>query len=254
MKVGIVGVGAIGGSIAIKLAESGVEVFVNDVDAELLSLLSEKARVKRFDLAKDNVDVVIIATPMNVEERLLQEFPFTEVLIMDVASVKTPFVRIAESRKLRFVGGHPMAGSVYRKSMGWDPEIFQERPFFLCRTRYTDERDADVSEKIVRLIGASPVWVSPEYHDKAVSRVSHTTYFLSLVAKLLGSGFEDFAGPGFSSTTRLSRQNPEMVLDMLRYNRENILADLKNAEKILREFIRMIERNDFEEFLKRVEE
>jgi len=253
MRVGIVGVGAIGGSIALRLARKGVEVFADDVDPQLLSLLFEKARIERFNLERDSVGMVILATPMRVEEKLIQELPFSDATVMDVASVKTPFVKLAESRGMRFIGGHPMAGSTYRKDKGWDPDIFEERPFFLCQTQHSKEEDRERAERLVHLLGAYPVWTTPEEHDKAVSKVSHSTYFISLTARILGKGFEDFAGPGFRSTTRLSHQNLEMVLDMIKYNGDNIVEDLKEAKRILESITQAVASGGFSVFLEGVE-
>jgi len=254
VRVGVVGVGAIGGSIALRLVRKGVEVLAYDVDSRLLSLLFEKTRIKRFNLERDPVDMVILAIPMRVEEKLIRELIFSDITVMDVASVKTPFVKLAESRRMRFIGGHPMAGSIYRKDKGWDPNIFKERPFFLCQARHSKEEDRERAERLVHLLGAHPVWTTPEEHDKAVSKVSHSTYFISLTARILGKGFEDFAGPGFCSTTRLSHQNLEMVLDMVRYNGNNIVEDLKEAKRILESITQAVASDDFSVFLEGVEE
>jgi len=251
-NVGIIGAGTIGGSLAIKLKSLEYNVFADDTDEEILTLLKNVYGIKPLkDHVHEDVDMLILAVPMREEERLLGTIRFGG-LIMDVASVKKPFMSIANRRGLRFVGGHPMAGSDRSGMKGWDPEMFVKRPFLLCKGEHALSGDSIKVEKVVKDIGGNPIWLKPEEHDRIVSRVSQATYFISLIAKNLGHSYERFAGPGYESTTRLSLQNVDMVLDMVFYNRENILEDLKKAKNTLNEIIMCIEGKQEEELLRSV--
>jgi len=250
LRVSVLGAGCIGGSLALKLRRD-FEVRVFDVDEDVRSSLKSEGIVV-VDRPEDlyDSDLLVLAVPMSEEERFLKETSFSG-LMMDVASVKTPFVRIARERGLKLVGGHPMAGNEKKGKAGWDPNMFEGRPFFLCGL---DGRRVEIAEEVVRKTGAVPVWLDPEEHDEIVAAVSHVQYLLSLAGKFVGKAYEDFAGPGYKSTTRLAHQNVQMALDMMRYNRDNVLKNLKAVLSFLKEVEGTIDGGDMERLEKLIRE
>ena len=144
-----------------------------------------------------------------------------------------------------------MAGNERRGKAGWDPRMFERRIFFLCSL---DGKKDDIVEDIVKDLGANPVWVDYRRHDEIVAAVSHVQYLISLSARFVGKPFEGYAGPGYQSNTRLSKQNMEMALDMIRYNKENILRYLENAKSFLNTLYIFIETEDFEGLEKAIRE
>jgi len=98
------------------------------------------------------------------------------------------------------------------------------------------------------------LWIDYRIHDEIVAAVSHVQYLISLSARYVGKPFEGYAGPGYMSNTRLSKQNMEMALDMIRYNKENILKYLENARNFLNVLYHLIEREDFENLKKAIRE
>lgn len=250
MKISVLGAGCIGGSIALKLNEKH-RVLAFDQSEDVTKALEERdvrTALRQEDLF--DTDLLILALPMAVEERFLKETEFTGK-ILDVASVKTPFMEIAKERGLNFIGGHPMAGNERKGKAGWDPEMFSGRIFFLCSP---DEKKDDVVEGVVRDLGSRPVWIDYREHDRIVAAVSHVQYLISLSARFTGKPYEEYAGPGYQSNTRLSRQNMEMALDMIRYNKENILKYLENTRNFLNTLYNFIEKEDFESLKKIIKE
>ena len=245
MRVKIIGIGCIGGSMALRLKSNGsYEVEVYDTDEETMRM-AFGMNLELSERDDPDGDLNILAVPMGVEERMLRRID-SKNLIMDVSSVMEPFVNLAKDRRLRFIGGHPMAGNERKGYRGWDPRMFEGRKFFLCKGECAEERDVELVEKVVMDLGSTPIWIEPNEHDKIVSKVSQSIFFISLVAKRIGTDYGNFAGPGYISTTRLANQNLEMVLDMVRYNGKNIVEDLRNGLNFLEEIIRLIEIEDLD--------
>ena len=250
MRIKVIGIGCIGGSMALKLLDLGYDVEVYDVNGETLEMAKERGLIVSPDGAMSG-DLNIIAVPMNVEEKILKEIK-TDSLVMDVSSVMTPFIELANSKGLRFIGGHPMAGNERKGHEGWDEGMFEGRKFFLCEGKYTNSGDRRIVEKLVESLGSTPVWMGPLEHDRIVSKISQSIFFISLTAKMVGKDHEEFAGPGYISTTRLSKQNVEMVLDMVRYNGENIAEDLRKGVEFLGEILEIVESKNYEKLKERM--
>lgn len=234
MRISIFGGGTIGGSLAIRLKDKGHQVQVKDPSKEISKRLIEKG-IGLFS-GKPEGEINIICTPMDVEETFLNNWDF-EGTVLNVASVMKPFFDIASRKGLRWISGHPMAGNEHSGFHGWDADLFEGRSFYLSKAESANEEDRRRVLELTRDLGASPMWIEPGEHDRIMSRVSHATYFLSLIARNIGGDYEEFSGPGYASTTRLSKQNPEMVKDMFKYNGENILEDLEEASALLKNFI-----------------
>lgn len=245
MKVLVMGGGCIGGSIAIKLYEEKHDVVVVDPNVDIVIALNKIGVPAFSEKLETFFDILILALPMRIEETVLRNIR-TDAILIDVSSVMTPFVRIAEERNLKFVGGHPMAGNEKKGKDGWNPDMFKKRTFFLSKSKYIDDETIFIAENIVLDLGGVPIWIDPIEHDRIVSKISHTTYLLSLSAKIIGKDYEKFAGPGYESTTRLSKQNMDMALDILFYNRKNILEDVEHVLKILSRMKEYIKYGKFE--------
>jgi prephenate dehydrogenase len=188
-------------------------------------------------------DLTVIALPMNSEEELLLSADFTGPAF-DVASVMQPFQEIARLRKIRLISGHPMAGNVHKGAAGWDESMFDGRVFLFSPGEFATGEDLDLVLMVVSELGSSPEYLPPERHDYIVGRISQTAYFLSRTLLKLGGDFEKYSGPGYASTSRLGRQNMDMVLDMARFNGRNIASSLEEAESYLHDIRTAIEEGD----------
>jgi len=221
MKIGVVGLGLIGGSVFKKLKELskyevvGVSRSVNGIDG----VSSDYAVLK-------NCDVVFVCTPMNVTLEILEKLESVlgeETIVTDVCSLKG-FVS-KRGYKFKFIPSHPMAGT---ENKGWAssfPELFKGAKWVITplKGEYTDEQE--VLENIIEELGAKIVITNPEEHDKAVALISHAP--MVIAQAMCDSVFnntlaQELASSGFRDTTRLALSNLEMAEDMVNLNKDNI--------------------------------
>lgn len=257
MKVGIVGCGQIGGSIALKLSENEkFEIFAFDKNFDTLKLLSLAApRISLVgnlkELLRQELDVLILATPISECIKILREeiFPLPYTL-MDVCSVKEPIMTIANSRKLNFVGGHPIAGNEKAGPAGWDKEMFNNRSFCICKGQNTTGESIKLVLEILKALNARPYEINATRHDKLLGYTSHMTYVVSLALRLTCEPFKELAGPGFQSTTRVSYQNLYMSTEILKYNKKNVLDSIERFKDVLSDLEQTIKTENWEKFLR----
>ncbi|BBJ28732.1 prephenate dehydrogenase [Athalassotoga saccharophila] len=214
MKIAVVGLGQIGGSIALRLRKRGYDPDLFDTNCELARSLG--GRCSTF--SGHGYDVVVLALYPDVILNMMDNLP-KDNLYLDTASVKVPVVKKATEIGLNFVGGHPIAGSERVGKDSWDENLFEGRPFALVET---PNSKMDIAIKFVEILGSRPVIVDAEYHDRALAHTSQGLYFISKVIKSLGTSYEGLSGPGYASMTRLSNQNPLLGESFKRYNSKNI--------------------------------
>ncbi len=226
MKIGVVGLGLIGGSIFKGLCDKYEVVGVS-------------RSVKETNISSDystlrDCDIVFVCTPMSATLDVLdklESYLSPNTIVTDVCSLKT-FVS-KKKYSYRFIPSHPMAGTEHS---GWSnsfPELFKEAKWIVTPT------DGDVPEELETVIndlGANIIITTPEEHDKAVALISHLPLF---VAQALCENIKDnelaklIAASGFRDTTRLALSNTEMAADMLELNRENIQSSAVSLQKCL---------------------
>jgi prephenate dehydrogenase len=258
--IGIVGLGQIGGSIGMALRKRAPELRL--VGVEPNTLRAEKARVF-MNAVSDQLDVlagadwIILSVPVRTILRLLPELAtrFPEAVVLDTGSTKEAVVEKALKfgADFHFVGGHPLAGSEKAGEAGWDPDLFVEHLFFLCKV--TPQPDASrQAEHLVSLLGAHPVWVEPEIHDQMLAYSSHFAYLLSAIYLLQGKSGrrlrKEFLGSGFASLARLAGSPSQMGVDMLLTNRKNVLEELRAFKSTLNTVEKWLEKNQPEELKK----
>ena len=239
-RIAIIGLGQIGGSIVLALHKNKKRYSITGIDPSV-----KRRRLLRsaldlagphWELAKE-ADLTILCVHYDVIAEYLGQ---TErgPLLFDVCSGKEKLVQIANRKKLRFIGGHPMAGSEFRGEKGWDPNLFERAPFFLCPGKYSSREDRKIARSIVKDLGGRPIIVDPAQQDRFVSITSH---FPVILARLLQQMAEqipgDFKGPGFRSMTRLAKTSPELLQTFLQSNRKNVLDAAKQMRDLLHKWM-----------------
>ena len=238
-RIAIVGLGQIGGSIVQSLRKRRAPYHLTgiDVSRKRLRLLShelDSASSKWEDTKNSNLIVLCLHFAEILE---FLRHASREVLMMDVCSSKQAIVQLASRRKLRFIGGHPLAGNERSGERGWDADLFSGAPFFLCST--TGHADLPAAKRLVRFLGAKPKEIGASQHDRYIALTSQFPAFLSvLLEKTASAAPALFHGPGYRSMTRLARTDPELFRTFLESNRKNIVLSAREFRHQLDEWIR----------------
>jgi prephenate dehydrogenase len=176
----VIGTGLIGASIGLALREQGWSTSGWDPSLEAMTVAVERGAVEPSDSIReaiDGADLVILAGPFSANLETLQALD-TDALITDVTSVKQPFIAQAPTR-LRFVGGHPMAGREHAGPGAASGSLFRGAAWILCDDR-TAPDDLTAMQAIVTSVGANPVIMSADHHDRVVAAISHLPHLLAV--------------------------------------------------------------------------
>ncbi len=221
--LGIVGVGLIGGSVGLAASDSGWNVVGVD-SQDVLDAAAQSGAIDRASTLKEvrEADLVVLAAPISKVTDLVGDLTPTDALITDVASAKGAIVRRAENLGLRFVGGHPMAGSQLSGVANASSNLFDGARYFLTPTGRTDPEDYREVAGFVRQLGAVPTAVDPEKHDLLMAALSHLPHLMAAALLKVASDISpealSFAGPSFRDLTRVGASNPELWSDILAEN------------------------------------
>ena len=236
-SVAIVGLGLMGGSLAMALRGHCKSLLGCDLDQETLKLAREKEVV---DVADSNLsailpqaDLIVLATPVRTILELLitiSKYLREPVVIMDLGSTKTEIFQAmaALPPALDPIGGHPMCGKEKSGLENASGDLFIGAPFALTALSRTTQRARSLAEEMVQVIGAKPIWMEPEIHDEWVAATSHLPYLLS-VALTNATPLEvsPLVGPGFQSATRMAASNPEMMRDIFLTNQDQVIRAIR---------------------------
>jgi prephenate dehydrogenase len=216
-------VGLVGGSVGLAARGAGWDVIGVD-GTEVLEEAVSSGAIDRPSTLKEvrGADLVVLAAPISKVTGLVAELPPTDALVTDVASTKMAVVREAEARGLRFVGGHPMAGSQLSGVANARADLFRGARYFLTPTGRTDPGVYREVSGFVRSLGAVPTAVDPEKHDLLMAALSHLPHLMAAALLKVASDISpealSFAGPSFRDLTRVGASNPSLWSDILAEN------------------------------------
>ncbi len=261
----IVGLGLMGGSLAMALRGFVGRVTAVDTNLDSLAAAFEAGVIDRgtADLADGiaGADLVILATPVSVILDMLGRLPNlcpSGCLVLDLGSTKGAICEAMVGLPERFeaIGGHPMCGKERGGFGEADGTLFEEQTFILCRTGRTTQNVEELALNIVEMVGGRPLFLRPEHHDKLVSVTSHLPYLVSSMlmrqASVVAEGQENLwqvSASGFRDTARLSGSNPVVMGDILLTNRTAVLAHLYRYREGVDELIGLLEGGDDEALL-----
>ena len=235
-KVAIVGLGLIGGSIALatrQLWPAGLVIGVDD------KAVLERAMVRHaIDVAADDpvvmaeADLVILAAPIRDNLTLLadlEQHVSGHAVVTDVGSAKRDIVSAARalSTRLTFIGGHPLGGA---PRSGFDqarPDLFQARPWLFTPTDDHHPEALDRLRRFVTALGATPHVVTAEAHDRLMAFLSHlpqlaASALMHVVGEEIGAEGLSLSGRGLSDTTRLASSPADIWRDICATNADEI--------------------------------
>ncbi|MFB2896985.1 prephenate/arogenate dehydrogenase [Aerosakkonemataceae cyanobacterium BLCC-F50] len=260
MNIGIVGLGLIGGSLALDLRSLGYQVLgVSRRESTCQRAIDrgivDDASVNLSLLAA--ADVVFICTPLDLIiptiEQLIPHLS-QQAIVTDVGSVKSPIV--AEAAKIwpNFIGGHPMAGTAESGIEAAQSNLFVGKPYVLTPVENSTPESVKIVGEIVRSLQAKFYLCRPEEHDKAVAWISHLPVMISasLISACLSETdanvlelSHNLASSGFRDTSRVGGGNPELGVLMATYNQEQLLRSLFSYRQTLDQIITHIQQGDW---------
>jgi prephenate dehydrogenase len=263
-KIGIVGLGLIGGSIALKARELWPTALVIAVDNK--DVLETAMRLHAVDVAADDLivlaeaDLVVLSAPVRQNVAVLaelDEYVRQPAVVTDTGSTKREIVEAARSLppRLTFVGGHPLAGAAQGGLEHARPDLFTGRPWLLTTPDEDGGRTiapADALEKVtsmVAAIGAEPRIVTSDAHDRMLAFLSHlpqltASALMQVVGDAVGREGLALAGRGLADTTRLASSPPDIWRDIAASNADEIAPALDALVAVLRDLKRDLAAGD----------
>jgi prephenate dehydrogenase len=262
MTVTVVGIGLIGGSMALALKEKGMAKKIIGVEASeehaqqamQLGLVDE---IMNLGKAIEQSDFIILAIPVNAVEQLLPSVldKVNTQTVMDVGSIKEGMLAVIEHhpKRKRFVATHPMWGTEYSGPKAAVHGAFAGKATVICNGNDSDEDAVELVKKIYGQLGMHLVYMNAVEHDLHVAYISHISHITSfaLANTVLEKEREEdaifeLASAGFESTVRLAKSNAAMWVPVLMQNRENVLDVLNEHLSQLRKFKACLEKENYE--------
>lgn len=267
MKIGIVGLGLIGGSLGLDFQRLGHQVLGVSRQEQTCERAIARGAVAEAstDLALlRSAEVIFLCTPLGATpstvERLLPHLR-SGTILTDVGSVKTPVVEAIAPLWPTFVGGHPMAGTAETGIEAAQLDLFGGRPYVLTPLETTPSAGVQILKALVQSLGAEIYECTPQAHDRAVAWISHLPVIVSasLIAACLQESdpavltlAQQLASSGFRDTSRVGGGNPELGRMMAEYNQAALLRSLQAYRRILDQAIADIEHSHWADLEQRL--
>ncbi|QQT24707.1 prephenate dehydrogenase [Sphingobacterium spiritivorum] len=266
MNLAIVGIGLIGGSVAIRLKEKGNFSKIIGVDksesnqkkALQLHLVDEIASLEE---AVKNCKVIILTAPVNAILELAPKILdlVTDQVVIDMGSTKENILKLIENhpKRGRYVAAHPMAGTEYSGPEAAIPGLFKDKMMVYVEAFRSDEDAFELADSITEQLEMKTSYMNANEHDVHTAYVSHISHLTSFALALTVLGKEksqgrifELAGSGFESTVRLAKSSPDMWTPIFKQNRTNVLEVLDEHIKQLQLLHKAIEKEDYDELYK----
>jgi prephenate dehydrogenase len=248
--VGIIGLGLMGGSLAISLKGKCVRILGFDSHHPTLELALSKNLVDYASPSlssplgtgrEGEIDLLILATPVPTIIDILQQLPSLisyPCIIMDLGSTKRDILQAMATLPKNFdpIGGHPICGKEKLGLENADTKLYQDAPFVITALERTTQGAKSAAQQIISTIGANILEMTAEEHDRVFAATSHMPFLLSsALAHSTPEEFSPFIGSGFRSTSRISGTPSHMMMGILRSNRENVLDAIHSFRNSLAE-------------------
>lgn len=249
-KIGIIGLGLIGGSLLKALQNKGYELYVvTRNEQSIKSVLDQNLAIQAssdFKILKE-MDIIFIATPIDCTIKTLETASklAPNALFCDLASVKGFILDYANTHPhLDFIGLHPMAGTENQGFESSKEDLFEGANWAIIPSNFASKPSIIWIEELIKSINSNPIFCNAEEHDLAVSEISHFPMVLAQVLfyQTTNNLSKKLASSGFRDMTRLSMSNEKMAQDMLKYNKKAILETLQKFDKNLSFFIQNYEK------------
>jgi prephenate dehydrogenase len=267
-RVAIIGLGLMGGSLALALRGRVAELLAADPDPATRILARERRIVDQIVADPVEIislaDVIILAAPVRAilshihllgdtarhSQRLKEPQPPASPIVLDLGSTKQEIVEAMKTLPENFdpLGGHPMCGKETSGLAYAEAEIYRGATFAFTPLERTSPRAHIFAEALADAVGAVPLWIDPATHDRWVAVTSHLPYLLAnALAGITPAEAAPLIGSGFRSTSRLAPASLPVMLDILRTNRPLVLEVLQRFQSQVEGIEKSLAEGDFSE-------
>jgi prephenate dehydrogenase len=254
MRVAVLGTGLIGASVGLAAKRAGHDVRGWDADGAHLATAAERGAVDAAASLREAVadaELVVVAVPVaflaSSVEAALEAAP--QATVTDVGSTKATLARAVDDS--RFVGGHPVAGAEVRGPEGARADLFESATWYLTPHATTDTARYRDLHSFITSLGAYPVAIDPDAHDRLLALVSHLPHALAnLLLNQVGSEQIDghdplaAAGASFREMTRVAGANPRIWVDIFLENAEELRISLAEHRRRTEQLEAALDRGD----------
>ena len=263
MNIYIIGIGLIGGSMALDIKSIYDDATIFGIDANekhldeaiQLGLIDEKA--SENDLI--NADLVIVSVPVDVGLVILPNILDKigeQTLVFDVGSTKLPICDAIQNHPKRrnFLACHPIAGTEFSGPKAALKGLFEGKTNIICEVEKTTFKLQETAMDLFKKLGMRIRYMDPKSHDKHIAYVSHLSHISSF---MLGKtviekekdeqDIFDMAGSGFESTVRLAKSSPAMWTPIFKQNKKQVVKSLNEYIQNLTHFKELLENDNYEE-------
>ena len=238
--LGVIGLGLIGGSLALDLKRRGYAQCVlgveNDpVSAQAALTIGLADEIVPYETCIEKADIIVVAVPVGTAVKMVPDILDKigpEQLVIDVCSTKSQIchaVKYHPQRK-QFVSTHPMAGTEYSGPWAAQPGLFDGRACIFADSEESAPKAVKTIEEMYGVLNMRPIYMNSDQHDVHTAYVSHISHVTSFALALTVLDKEkdekhifDLASGGFASTVRLAKSNADMWVPILTQNRDNVL-------------------------------
>jgi prephenate dehydrogenase len=255
-RIAMIGLGLMGGSLALALKGKCAALYGIDSDHATLELALDKKIVDRADSDPAKLllqaDLVILATPVPAiiaSIQKLSSFVKKPCIIFDLGSTKKDILQAMSSLPAYFdpIGGHPICGKEKLGLENAETNLYQGAPFVITALERTSVRAREAAKQIISAIGAHLIEMTADEHDRALAFTSHLPFLISSALALsTPSEYSSFIGTGFRSTSRLAGTPSSITLGILQSNRENVLNALTLFQRQLSDLQTKLAADDFQ--------
>lgn len=260
MKIGVVGLGLIGGSIAIDLKKRHFASHVVGCDNQTLHAQTALQMgivdsLATLDELVEQVDLILVSTPVDAAQKLLPELlsKVTTQTVCDVCSTKASLVEVVKyhPKRANYVATHPMAGTEFSGPWAAISNLFDSKAVILCNTQDSDFKHVERVKELFTCLNMRPLYMDAyqqDTHSAYVSHISHISSFALALTVLEKEKNEknifDLASGGFDSTVRLAKSSAEMWKPIFLNNKDNVLTVLETYIDKLQDFQQAIKEMD----------
>lgn len=271
MKIGISGLGLIGGSIALQLKRINPDIFIvgYDKSRQHQQIATEAGFIDQIAAHPDDLlktELIILAMPVN---SILQMLPYyldriSNQVVTDTGSLKHELCEAVANhpRRKNYVAGHPMAGTEHSGPAAAEPDLFRNRFWILSDVDKSSEMALERINELIILLGANKLIINPKAHDEQMAYLSHLSHLSSFAlattiskAGKNGNGhISHLAGGGLYSTIRLANSSSSMWTPIFNMNSNNMINCIDNFIDSLNTLKDQIKNRDHEALNQQIEE